>query len=297
MNHLGEIAAIGAAICWTGTALVFESVTRKAGNLAVNTIKLSMALILMSLLAYFWRGFLLPFDANTHQVVWLVLSGIVGFVIGDICLFQAYIKVGSRVSMLIMSLAPPITAAFSWPLLGEPLNTPQIAGILVTVSGIILVVLKKEKNEKRIRFRYSFVGILLAFGGAAGQAAGLMMSKFGMDDYDFISATQIRVISGMTGFWLVSIFSMNVRKVLHTFRDKWSMRQIAIGAIFGPFIGVSLSLLAVQNSLTGVASTLMAIVPILIIPPAVFLFKEKVTAREIIGASISVIGVAILFLF
>ena len=296
-HYTGELAAIGAALCWTGTSLVFEAATRRAGNLAVNVLRMTYAIVLITVLAWLWRGMPFPTDAGTEQTLWLILSGIVGFILGDLFLFQAFERVGARISMLVMSLVPPLTAACSWPLLGEPLNAPQIIGILVTVTGIILVVLKNDKQQKKIRFRYSLAGILLALGGAVGQSAGLMLSKFGMGDYDFISATQIRIAAGMAGFWIICLFGNKTLPVLRTFRDAKSTRLIFTGAFFGPFVGVSLSLLAVQNTLTGIASTLMAIVPVLIIPPAILLFKEKVTLREIVGASISVGGVAILFLF
>jgi drug/metabolite transporter (DMT)-like permease len=74
------------------------------------------------------------------------------------------------------------------------------------------------------------------------------------------------------------------------------MKMISLGAIFGPFIGVSLSLYAVQHTNTGIAATLMALVPILIIVPSAIIFKEKITAQQVIGAIISIAGASIFFL-
>jgi drug/metabolite transporter (DMT)-like permease len=74
------------------------------------------------------------------------------------------------------------------------------------------------------------------------------------------------------------------------------MAVMSLGSLFGPFLGVSFSLLAVKHTATGIAATIMAIVPVLIIAPSVALFKEKVTLREIVGALVAVAGVAVLFL-
>jgi drug/metabolite transporter (DMT)-like permease len=74
------------------------------------------------------------------------------------------------------------------------------------------------------------------------------------------------------------------------------MVRIAMGGFFGPFLGVSLGLFAAQNTTTGVAATIIALVPVLIIPPSVLIFGEKVTAREIVGAVVAVTGVGLLFL-
>lgn len=74
------------------------------------------------------------------------------------------------------------------------------------------------------------------------------------------------------------------------------MRSITLGAVFGPFVGVALSLYAVQHTHTGIAATLMALVPIFIIVPSAIMFHEKITARQVIGAAISIAGASIFFL-
>ena len=168
--------------------------------------------------------------------------------------------------------------------------------------GIIIVILKREKTEdngeivKKIKSRYSVPGILLALGGALGQAAGLVISKKGMGDYDAFSAAQIRVLTGIVGFTIMFFFMRRWGKVWQAVQHKPAMKRITLGAIFGPFLGVSFSLLAVQHTKAGIAATLMAIVPVLIIGPSILLFKEKVNWKEIIGAVVTVGGVAMFFL-
>ena len=296
-ENLGEFAALGTAICWTVTVLAFEASGRRVGSFAVNIIRLCMAFLVFCALTMLLRGSPLPLDATTHTWVWLSVSGIVGFVLGDLFLFRAFVVVGSRISMLIMALVPPITALIGWAILGETLTVVEVVGMVITVSGIAIVILERNPAEGgQIRLRHPLVGILLAFSGAIGQATGLVLSKYGMGEYNPFFATQIRVIAAMIGFGVFLGFARRGRRsVRRALRDRKALSIIGLGAFFGPFLGVSLSLLAVQHTATGVASTIISIVPVLIIAPAALVFKERVTPREIVGAVIAVAGIAVLF--
>ena len=294
-THLGELAALVTAVCWTFTSLSFESAGKKVGSMSVNIIRLVMAIGLLGTLQYFRFGYFFPEGADAYQWFWLSVSGLVGFVIGDLLLFQAFVVVGARISMLVMSLSPPLAAFFGWLLLGEQLTAAHILGMIVTMSGISLVILGKPTNGKRIEVKYPIKGVLLAFGGATGQGLGLVLSKLGMGDYDPASATMIRVIAGTIGFAILFIFTGHWPRVIKALSYGAAMVRISIGAFFGPFLGVSFSLLAIKYTTTGVASTIMSIVPVLIIPPAILIFKEKVSLKEVAGAVLAVLGVIVLF--
>lgn len=301
-NHFGEIAGVLTAVFWTVTSLAFESAGKKVGSLSVNLIRLVMAFFFIGTYSWIARGFFFPTDASLYQWKWLALSGIIGFVIGDLLLFQAFVVVGARIAMLMMALAPPFAAFIGWILLDEVLSPMSWFGMAITMCGIVIVILKREKTEengkivKKIKSSHSVTGILLAIGGALGQAAGLVISKKGMGEYDAFSATQIRVLTGIVGFTVLFFFMRRWPKVWSALKHKSAMKRITLGAVFGPFLGVSFSLLAVQNTQAGIAATLMAISPVLIIPPAIFLFKEKVNGKEILGAVITVIGIMLFFL-
>lgn len=301
-NYIGEIAGLLTAVFWTVTSMAFESAGKKVGSLAVNLIRLVIAFFFIGIYSWLARGFFFPSDATTYQWLWLTLSGVVGFVIGDLMLFQAFVVIGARVSMLMMSLAPPFAAFVGWIILGEVLSPLNWLGMSVTITGIIIVILKREKSElngsikRTFKSGYSVPGILLALGGALGQAAGLVLSKKGMGSYDAFSASQIRVLAGIAGFSILFIFMKRWTRVWAALKNPSAMRSITLGAFFGPFLGVSFSLLAVQHTETGIAATLMSIVPVLIIAPAVLLFHEKINSKEILGAIITVAGVALFFL-
>jgi drug/metabolite transporter (DMT)-like permease len=300
--YFGEIAALITAVFWTVTSMSFESAGKKVGSLSVNLIRLVIAFFIYGVVNYFRRGMFLPLDAGTERWMWLALSGIVGFVMGDLLLFQAYVIIGARISMLIMALAPPITAFTGWWLLGEMLSPMNWVGMAVTLTGISIVILKREKKEidstkrRKITTNYSLTGILLAFGGAVGQGVGLVLSKKGMGNYDAFAASHIRVITGMIGFAIILLVAKRYGNFWKALQHKSAMKRIALGSLFGPFLGVSFSLIAIQHTKAGIAATIMSIVPVLIIPPAILFFHEKVNWKESIGAIITVSGVALFFL-
>jgi drug/metabolite transporter (DMT)-like permease len=294
-NYIGELAAVATALFWTVTALAFERASLRVGSLAVNIIRLFIGFLFLSVFTYFYRNSVFPYDAPFYSWFWLILSGFVGFVFGDLFLFKSYTIVGSRFAMLIMTMVPPITALSGWIILGEKLTFINFVGMFLTIGGISLAIFSRNNANGKLSLKLSVKGILFAFGGALGQALGLVLSKFGMKSYDPFAATQIRLIAGMFGFTVLVTILGRWESVIKAFSNRQGMAAISLGSFFGPFLGVSFSLLAIQHAKTGIASTIMAIVPVLIIPPAVFLYKEKITLFEILGAIVSICGVALFF--
>jgi len=296
-NHIGEWASLFVAVCWTLTSLAFESAGKKVGALSVNIIRLVMALVIIGLLSWGRKGMFVPMDAGGERWFWLSISGLIGFVFGDLLLFQALIEIGARVSMLIMALAPPLAALFGYFILGEQLSAFHFIGMIITLLGIALVILSRgEDGERKVQIRYPLKGLLLAFGGALGQGLGLVISKLGMHDYDPFLSTQIRIIAAIAGFLLVAALTGHWLSLGTALKNKSAMKRISIGAFFGPFLGVSFSLLAIQHTSTGVASTIMAMVPVLILIPTAIRGREKITWSEVAGAVIAVGGVVFLFI-
>ena len=293
--HTGEIAALGVAVCWTLSALFFEKAGSRIGSLAVNVIRLMTAIILLGLAAWVTRGFFFPMDATPHQWLWLSISGFIGFFLGDLFLFHSYSIIGSRMAQLVMTLSPPMTVCIGFLFLSEHLSFNQIIGISIFVGGIIIAMLGKEKGEK-LNFKVPFKGFLFAFGGAIGQSLGLIASKKGIGDYDAISATQIRAITGGICFILLVTFLRRWDSIRLALSNKTGVKFVLSGSVVGPVIGVALSLFAIQHTEAGVAATLMGLVPIFIIVPSALMFKERITPFQVLGAFISVAGCILLFL-
>ena len=295
-SHIGEFSSLLTAVFWTITALAFESASNKVGSLAVNFFRLFLALFFLSILNYFYRGHMFPVDADMHTWFWLCLSGLVGFVFGDFCLFKSFTLVGSNTSMLIMTIVPAVTTIIGWFFLNESLTIINILGISITMVGILIATLTKINSKSKVRTSSYVKGIFYALGGVLGQSVGLILSKFGMGNYNCFAATQIRIIAGLIGFTLIVLLFNKSNLINSVFKNKKALVGISIGSFFGPFLGVSFSLLAIQHTTTGIASTIMAIVPILIIPPSIIIFKRNISLWEVLGAVISVSGIVLFFM-
>jgi drug/metabolite transporter (DMT)-like permease len=325
---IGETIALGVAVSWTATALFAEVASKRMGSLPLNTLRMTMSLTLLAATLWLLLGQPWPRFADGDTWLWLALSGVVGYVIGDYCLMQGYIYIGSRIGQLFMTLSAPTAAITGWLLLGEEMSWKAILGMVVTLSGIALSILAKPASPGvsifNLQFSISRKGIFFAAMAGICQGFGLVLSKMGLEHYDnalavagidpsvapdgavlqvplFLSipfsATMIRATIGLVGFFvLLLVFNKDWKqKLSHAAHDRKAMWCLLGATVFGPFIGVSASLLATQYTSTGIAQTLFALTPVLIIAPAAWLFHQKVTAREVVGAVISVIGVCLFF--
>ncbi len=315
----GQLAALGTASCWVASSIAFDSATRRIGALTVNILRLAIAAVLLIALCSVIRG--LPFPSDASPKAWGILgvSGLLGFTFGDFCLFRSYLYLGARLSSVMMALAPPLTALLGWLVLGETLSGRALLGMGLTVAGVSWAILEGHRpahppgeapaggrpqapTDPRPADgfhprhpRHPLIGVALGACGALGQASGLVFSKLGMGSYDPFAATQIRVLAGAAGYVVILSAVGWWPRVARSFADRPAMTSTAVGSFFGPFLGVSLSLIAVQRTLTGIAASLMALTPILIIPPVVLLRGERVGLGGIFGAVLAVAGVVLLF--
>lgn len=322
-QHFGEIISLIVAVSWTLTALSFEYASKKVGSLSLNIIRLIMAMVMLGIFLLAVTGSPFPVNAGGAAWLWLALSGLVGYVFGDFCLFNSYVVIGSRLGQLFMTLAPPTAAIAGYFFLGQKMSLTAIAGMLVCVAGIGISILGRTDSENsdpdsanvhhhhhKIGINLPLKGVLFGIGAGIGQGVGLVLSKIGMNHYMVaappvtdldnliipFASTQIRAIAGLAGFLVIMFLQKKGRSLLASFKDGKSMGAAATGTFFGPFLGVSLSLLAVNYTEAGIASTIMALTPILIILPSKLIYKEKVTARQVIGAVISVTGASLFFI-
>jgi drug/metabolite transporter (DMT)-like permease len=276
--------------------------TQKVGSIVVNRTRLLLTVLLLFIVHWIALGSPLPLDAEPRRWFWLGMSGVIGLALGDTALFQAFLLLGARLTMLVFSFSPVIAALFAWLFLGETLTPLQIAGIFVTVLGIAWVVAERNRgkgvqpDEERKRFG---LGIFFAFLGMLGQALGLVTAKLGLVGGDFpaLSGQIIRMLIAMLLIWLVTILQRQVGFTFTRLKENpLSLRDISLGVLAGPFIGVYFSLVGVQLTDVGIASTLQALPPVFMLPIAYFVFKERFGWQVVIGTAVALSGVAILFL-
>ena len=312
MLYLGETISLVVAFSWTITALCSEVASKRLGALQLNVIRMLLSLCLLGATLWIFTGIPFPQYADGRAWFWLLMSGLVGYVFGDYCLFNSYILIGSRFGQLFMTLAPPTAALASWMILGEHLHLQAWLGMIVTLSGIGMSVLNKGNKEShhKVELKLPLKGVLFGIGAGVGQGLGLVLSKLGMNYYEAgvpegmdavnnllpFASTFIRAIAGSMGFLCIMALRKEFNTLPVALRDGKGMKAALGATLTGPFIGVSLSLMAVQYTEAGIASTLMALTPVLIIWPAHLLFKQEVKPLEIVGAVISVIGASLFFL-
>ena len=306
MQYLGEFISIGVAFSWTATALLSEFGSKRLGNLTLNVLRMGLALVFSLVLFFVVTGSMMPPGASVEAAGWMLLSGVVGYVIGDFCLFQCYIIIGSRYGQLFMTLAPLSAALMAWITLGQQMNAMSILAMLITLGGISISVLGRGEHHK-VGLKLPLNGVLFAIGAAMCQGIGLVLSKIGMDHYEAsltgtpewlvpFSANFYRCVAGIIGFSLLLYFRKGLEPLREAMHDRKGLAVATATTVFGPFVGVGFSLMAVQYTAAGIASTLMAMTPIIILLPSYWLFKQKITWRAVVGAVISVVGVSLFFL-
>jgi len=297
MQRIGELAAFGTAVSWTLCAIFFERGIKHIGVLAVNFYKVVVAFFFLIVTAAIFRGMPLPLDAPPNAWVYLSLSGIVGFVITDIFLFSAYDTIGPRITMLFTALSPAMTAGIAFLFLGESPGQMGLLGMALVIAGILLAVIGRLNSLDFTRIsREDRLGYIFAFIASLGQSVGMILTKIGVEGYDPVSGTQIRVFTAIIGFALVSLFFHGGKNLAKALKSPNGLIHTSIGAVFGPYLGVALSLFAVQRISAGVASTLIGLSPVLIIIPELLVFKKKIRPLEIMGAVIAVAGTTIFFI-
>ncbi len=306
MPCIGEAAALGTALLWSFTSIFFSEAGKRIGAFKVNKIRLLIAVLIYGLVLLIKSGSPIPTGIGQVAIWWLCLSSLMGLVIGDSMLFKAFVALGPRLTTLVFTSSPIMATIIAWVFLDEQLGAWDMLGIAITMAGISWVVAERRyANTKRVHDDHpdsmSFaVGILLALGGAFGQAAGLVLSKQAMlhagEVVGAFEASYVRMLFALAAVWLIGLVRGHIRETARAMKNTEAMGLIFGGAFVGPFLGVWLSLVAVSLIPAGIAATLNAMAPVLVIPLVVLVYKEKVTMRATVGAIVAVGGVALLFL-
>ncbi len=293
MSYLGELSALLTAVLWSGTSIAFSSAAGKIGSLQLNINRMILASVFL-IVTIFLMGY--DFNLSNTQFVNLIISGVIGLVIGDSFLFKSFQMIGARISMLLMALSPAMSAILAFIFLNEIITPIGIVGIVITIAGITLVVLERNTNSK---YQVTTLGIVYGILGALGQAGGLIFAKFAFNEGHIAGfiATFIRVFSSVIIFFPIMLMLKKYKNPYKVFRkDKSAFGVTLLGTILGPFLGITFSLIAVENTKVGIAATLMSTMPIIMLPMVKYIYKEKLSWRAITGAVVAVGGVALIFL-
>lgn len=306
MEYYGELLAFGVALSWSASCVVFEYSSKKIGSATVNFYKLLLSFVAIGVYMLFATGSFLPLYGGVEAWLWILGSGVAGFMVCDLAMFSAYVLIGARYTQLIMTVYPFFAALSAWLIIGETLPAQSALGIIITICGVAITLFKRGESSS---INIPLKGIILVLVAAVGQGVGFVLSKKGMIEYEIaeeirnqadsfvpIAATQIRILAGFVGVALAMIFSRRLHLLKEAFADPKAMGVMSIGVIVGPLLGVICSLFALQHANAGVVSTIIATQPIILTIYDVVVCKKKVAMREILGAFVAVIGVSLFFI-
>lgn len=312
--YKGELISMCVAVSWTVCAMFAEVASKRMGSLPFNVVRMTMSLLMLMGVMWWFTGTPYPSGADGETWLWLSVSGLVGYVLGDFCLFNSYILIGSRYGQLLMTLAPPAAALFGWMLMGQRMSAIALLGMVITLLGIATAIYRPKRGGAGSE-PVSMRGVLFGIGAAMGQGIGLVLSAKGLMHYGELAeggaiafrhgataavmlpfmATAMRAITGLLGFSVWTALKGQLSDLRQGLGDRRAM-LCAVGATAtGPFIGVSLSLMATLYTSVGIAQTIMATTPVLIILPTYLFFHQRIRLQEIVGAIVSVCGVALFF--
>lgn len=292
----GELAALITAFFWSMTSIAFSEASRRVGSVYVNVTRMIFAFIYLSITIIIINP---TINLSLTQIIYLIISGFIGLVFGDTFLFNAYRLIGARLSMLVMSSSPAFAALLAFIFLGEKLSFIGIIGIIITIAGIALVVLQREEIPTS-KYKVDWNGIFYALLGSIGQAIGLIFAKFAFNkgEINGFFATFVRISSALILILPMTVLTKHYSNPIKTFKqNKKGLLFTIIGSFIGPYLGITFSLISISHTKIGIASTIMATVPILMLPMVHFFYKEKLSVISILGAFLAVGGVALLFLF
>lgn len=296
MMPWGEIAALATAVCWSFTAIFFSFSGRRIGSDVVNRSRLLFAFGFLLITHRILEGAFFPFGVEPARWGWLALSSLLGLVLGDAFLFRAYVLVGPRLSMLMMATVPILSTLSGWILFGEVISTAELVGVGLAVGGVAWVVTEGQTDPQLADNHTYRKGLMFAFLGALGQVANLVTARFALvDDFPAISATIIRILVALVVLWGLAAVRGQVRHTFTQWRDRAAFRALLAGSTVGPFLGIWFSLIAVQNARLGIASTLMALPPVILIPLEYLIYKRRISRRSTVGTVLAMAGVALLF--
>ena len=305
MTLSGEVIAVLTTFCWSFGIFPFTEAAKRIGTAPLNQYRLLLAWLIISIILFFSNNLnivdLFTAPKNYH-FIFLGLSGIIGFTIGDYCSFSSFKLLGPKLGSLYTTFAPGSALLVGYIALNESINLIGILGIIVTITGVVWLTLSKKDSAEASKVGYSrdIKGIAFGITGALCQGIGLVLSKYGMDYYTeklpTMHAVWIRLLFAFAAAFIISIFTgtfiKNTKPVISN--EKNNLPFMFAGTIMGPVLGVSLSLLTIQKIEVAVAQTIFSLLPLFVLPISAIVYKEKITIQSIFACLISLAGVLIL---
>lgn len=304
--NTGIIFALLTTLSWSICIFPFTQAARKLGLNPLNNFRLILATLIIGTVSLL-HGFNNFIEIFSHGYLnawfWLGLSGIIGLTIGDYFAFAMYSVLGARIGSVLTTFAPAAALILGALIINERISFIGIMGIAITITGVNFVSLGKSEREKIPDHGHGSIafGIIAGILAALCQGAGLVLAKKGMMSFnniqlDPVYATFMRLVSASTSLIIFTLLFGKIKEVLVPLVSNKNngLKYAVTGTIFGPVLGVGLSLFTVSIIDPSVAQTIFSLVPAFAFILSVFFFREKFTRNSIIGLIVSITGVIIL---
>lgn len=293
-------AAFVTTVLFSISAVCGQRTSRLLGGNEANFWRLCFAALLLAIYAHVLGAGL------GGQGLWIFLvSGCIGFGVGDAALFQALPRIGSRLSVLIvLCLSSPLAAAMEWAWLDTTLTLAEIGCGLLVLIGVAIALApgrNADTASKHIRsgFFFGFVAAVCQALGAVLSRKAFALAQQAGESIDGITAAYQRVLGGV----LVTAVVLWIVKQRHDstaedspgrWRKAWPW--VLLNGLAGPALGVSCYQWALKNAPTGVVLPIVAMTPIVIIPFSRYIEGEQPTVRSLLGGVVAVAGAVLLAL-
>lgn len=306
-SYWGEIVALLTALSWSIGVFPFTEASRRMNPNAVNHFRMLLAMLSLGILL------MVLYPLNLQELFtsvlpqhwfWFGLSGLVGLALGDYFGFTSYAILGTRLASVFSTLAPGAALILSYFMLNETINFLGIAGMAITISGIVWINMSKKEQSKiaKSTFGSTKKGIVMGILAALCQGFGLVFAKMGMSftiqeqSISSIHATFIRLFVSVVVTYGLTISRGKLKEVNRPILQNQNngLKYLIAGTLFGPTLGVVLSMYAVSLINVSVAQTLFSLVPVMVLPLAVFFYHEKISLKSALGAAVAIAGVVIL---
>lgn len=296
MLFIGEAAALATALLWGLSACMHTAAARLVGALSLNLFRLPLSLF------FFLAGtivFQSQWDLSQSQYLWLAGSGIVGLAFGDVVFYASAVRIGARLSVLLWELSPAVTAVLAYFYLDEGLSPMGMAGISLTMLGVLWVLLEKHDGSiPDLTPRRWAEGIVYALLSVAAQSISTVFARTALvQGGDVLVSASVRTGCATVALWLfVSLVGKAGRSIKTIRSNPQALRIMVLAGFIGPTVGIWLSLLAMKHTKAGIAATLIGLEPLVVIALLALHEKKRPSPRLVTGALISFVGTALLFL-
>lgn len=298
---MGELAAVSCSLFWALCSLAFAAAGKRVGAASVNFVRIQIAVVALTLLHRSIQGYWWPEGVSERQLTMLAVSGVIGLSIADLLLFHCMTVLGPRLGTLLMATAPAMALGIDVTVFGNAVNMSSVLGLVAVIGGLALVLFDRRGREAwgtPPTPRGVVIAVVFGLIAAVGQATGLILTDLGLtaaegtDEQRLppLSATWIRMVSAAIGMAVGAVVLGKVGVCLRACGNRAALRLTAIGAVFGPILGVWMLSEALNLTAPWVVATLSSLAPIFMIPVAWIGYGSKPTARGLIGTLLAVAG-------